>query len=291
VKPPPFDYRAVRSVEEAVGLLGGSAGEARLLAGGQSLLPLLKLRLVRPALLIDLNRVAGLDHVTEVDGSLAFGALARLAELETGRVRDRLPLLHAAARHIGHPAIRNRGTVCGSLAHADPAAELPILALALEAELRAVGPDGPRAIAARDFFVSFFETSLHPGEVLVESRFPIPPPGTGWAFQEISRRMGDFALAAVAVVLERAADGTVHRPRIAVGAVADRALRCLEAEAMLGGQPGTVDRFRAAAAAAAAPLDPPSDVHASGAYRRRVTVVLVERALSEAWARAGQAGA
>jgi carbon-monoxide dehydrogenase medium subunit len=288
VKPPAFEYYGARTVREAVALLQQHGPDAKLLAGGQSLIPMMKLRLARPPVLVDLNRARELEYVREDGGVLVFGGLARLYQLESAMVGERCPILGAAARHIGHAAIRHRGTVCGSLAHADPAAELPILALALEAELRAVGPSGPRRIPAEEFFVSYFTTSLAPGELLVEARFPFLPRGAGWSFQELARRAGDFALAAVAVVLERGPGGMVVDPRIALGAVADRAIRCREAEALLAGKPGGAAAFKAAALEAARPLDPPSDVHASGAYRRHLARVLVERALTEAWGRASE---
>lgn len=286
MKPPPFHYVRAQTVSEAVALLQEHGPEAKVLAGGQSLIPMMKLRLARPPVLVDLNRARELEYLKAADGALAFGGLARLSELESERVRGRCPILAAAARHIGHAAIRHRGTVCGSLAHADPAAELPIVALALDAELKVVGPNGPRRIPAREFFVSYFTTSLEPGEILVEARFPFVPAGAGWSFLELARRAGDFALAAVAVVLERGPGGTVLNPRIALGAVADRAIRCLGAEGCLRGEPAGAALFNAAAVEAARPLHPASDVHASGAYRRHVARVLVERALAEAWDRA-----
>jgi carbon-monoxide dehydrogenase medium subunit len=286
MKPPAFGYHAPRSVAAALDLLREHGPEAKVLAGGQSLVPMMKLRLARPPVLVDLNRIRELDYVREEDGHLAFGALARLRELESPLVRDRCPILAEAARHIAHPAIRNRGTVCGSLAHADPAAELPVVARALDAELRAVGPGGTRSIPARDFFVSFFTTSLEPGEVLVEARFPLPPAGAGATFLELSRRAGDFALVAVAALVTRGDGGTVADARIALGAVAEQPVRCDAAEAGLRGQPGGVAAFRQAAAAATRPLDPPSDLHGSSAYRKQVAEVLVGRALGQAWDRA-----
>ncbi len=286
MKPPPFEYHRPSTLDEALALLVRHGSDARLLAGGQSLLPMMKLRLARPAVLVDLNRVRELAYVRGDDGVLAFGALARLSELESDTVRARCPMLAAAARHIGHPAIRHRGTVCGSLAHADPAAELPVLALALDAELSVAGPSGARRVAAGNFFVTYFTTSLGPGEVLREARFPLPPVGRGWSFMELARRQGDYALASVASLLDVGADGTITRARVVLGSVADRALRSPEAEGALVGHAGTPTAFGAAAAAAAARLDPPTDVHGSGAYRREIARVLVERSLLEAWNRA-----
>jgi carbon-monoxide dehydrogenase medium subunit len=285
MKPPPFEYHRAASVAEAVALLVRHGPEAKILAGGQSLLPLMKLRLARPGVLVDLGRVSDLAYARRSNGFLAFGALARLSELESAQTRSLCPILSAAARHIGHPPIRHRGTVCGSLAHADPAAELPLLALALDAELSVVGPAGTRVIRASDFFVAALATSLAPGELLVEARFPILGPKIGWGFQELSRRHGDFAIVAAAALVEAAPAGTIKTARIALGAVADRPIRCAEAEATLIGRRGDPEAFTAAAAAATAALGPPGDVHASGAYRRRVAGVLVERALAEAWQR------
>jgi aerobic carbon-monoxide dehydrogenase medium subunit len=287
MKPAQFEYYRAGSLDEAVGLLIQHGPEARILSGGQSLLPLMKLRLARPSALVDLGRVRELDYVREADGHLAFGAMARLDALESDVVRSRCPLLAEAARHIGHPAIRHRGTVCGSLAHADPAAELPVLALALDAEMVATGRDGPRVISAAEFFVTTFSTRLDPGEILSEARFPAASPDTGWGFVELSRRPGDFAIAVAVAVLETRPDGRIGKARVAVGAVADRAIRCPDAEAALQNQQPGPAAFQAAAEVAAAPLDPPSDVHGSSAYRRHVAAVLVRRALVQAWERAG----
>jgi CO/xanthine dehydrogenase FAD-binding subunit len=286
MKPPPFEYHRPTTLDETLALLVRHGSDARLLAGGQSLLPMMKLRLARPAVLVDLNRVRELAYVRADDGALAFGAMARLSELESETIRARHPMLAAAAPHIGHRAIRHRGTICGSLAHADPAAELPVLALALDAELRVAGASGERTVAAQNFFVTYFTTSLGSGEVLREARFPLPPPGSGWSFMELARRHGDYALASVAALLDVSVDGTITRARVALGSVADRALRSPDAEATLVGHAGTPTVFEAAAAAAAARLDPPTDVHGSGAYRREIARVLVERSLLEAWSRA-----
>jgi len=287
MKPAPFEYYRAGSLDEAVGLLIQHGPEARILSGGQSLLPLMKLRLARPSALVDLGRVRELDYVREADGRLAFGAMARLDVLESDVVRSRCPLLAEAARHIGHPAIRHRGTVCGSLAHADPAAELPVLALALDAEVVATGRDGPRVIPAADFFVTMFSTRLEPGEILSEARFPAISPAVGWGFVELSRHPGDFAIAIAAAVLEMRPDGRIGKARIALGAVAERAIRCQDAEAVLLDQRPGPPAFQSAAEAAAAPLDPPSDVHGSSGYRRHLANVLVRRALVQAWERIG----
>jgi aerobic carbon-monoxide dehydrogenase medium subunit len=285
LKPAPFEYHRAGSLDEAVTLLAQQGPEARILSGGQSLVPMMKLRLARPSTLVDIGRVRELDYVRDGDGGLAFGAMARLHELESDVVRRRCPLLAEAARHIGHLAIRHRGTVCGSLAHADPAAELPVVALALDAELVAAGRRGRRVIPAAEFFVTMFSTRLEPAEILSEARFPPITPDTGWGFCELSRRPGDFAIAMAAAVLERGPGGRIGKAHVALGAVADRAIRCPDAERLLREQPPGPAAFQAAAEAAAAPLDPPSDVHGSGAYRRHLVTVLVRRALAQAWAR------
>jgi carbon-monoxide dehydrogenase medium subunit len=289
MKPAPFDYHRARSVDEAVALLTRHGPEARVLAGGQSLLAMMKLRLARPVALVDLGGLRDLAYVRETDGRVAFGAMARLHELESALVRRRSPLLAEAAPHIGHPAIRHRGTVCGSLAHADPAAELAVLALALDAELVATGPRGSRVVPAGAFFVTMFTTGLTPGEILTEARFPVMHAGTGWGFAELSRRPGDFAIAIAAAVLRTGRDGGIEAASVAVGAVADRAIRCPDAEAVLRARPPGPAAFAAAAeAAAATPGDPPSDLHGSSAYRRHLVGVLVRRALTQAWERTGQ---
>ena len=285
MKPAPFEYHRARSAKEAVALLHDLGAEAKVLAGGQSLVPMMKLRLARPAAVVDINRARELDYVRAGNGRLAFGALARLDSLETEAVRPHCPLLAEAAGHIAHAAVRHRGTVCGSLAHADPAAELPVLALALDAELVALGPGGQRLLPAREFFVTYLTTALAPDELLVEARFPVLAPTAGASFTELSRRPGDFAIVAAAAVLD-AAGGIVRRARIALGAVADRAVRSEAAEAALVGQLATPATFDAAARVAAEPLDPPSDVHGSGAYRKHLARVLVRRALAQAWERA-----
>jgi carbon-monoxide dehydrogenase medium subunit len=285
MKTPTFEYHRANTVEEAVALLQQYDFDAKLLAGGQSLLPMLKFRLARPAVLVDLGGVRDLSYVRRTGGVLAFGAMARTAELETDEVRAHCPILAEAAAKIGHAPIRHRGTVCGSLAHADPAAELPMLALALDAELVATGPDGTRVIPARDFFVSMLATSLGPSDILTEARFPTLPPGRGWGFSELSRRPGDFALVAAAATLETGAGGEITHARLVLGAVADTAVRCEEAEAALLGQPAGRKAFAEAAKLAVEPLAPPADLHASSSYRRHLAKVLVERTLMQAWQR------
>ena len=287
MKPPPFEYYRATTVEDVIALLSRYGPDAKVLAGGQSLLPMMKFRLARPSVLVDLRWVRDLAYARATGDGIAFGAMARLASLESDPVRTHCPMLAEAAEHIGHPAIRHQGTVCGSLAHADPAAELPVLALALDAEFVASGPHGGRVIPVQDFFVTMLTTNLGPSEILTEARFPTIPPGSGWGFSELSRRPGDFALAIAAATLQVGSDGRIAAARIALGAVADRAVRCREAEAALLGQRGAKAVFEAAADLASAPLEPSSDVHASSGYRRHLAKVLVGRALTQAWQRLG----
>ncbi len=287
MKPAPFDYHRPATVDETVALLERHGPDTKVLAGGQSLLPMMKLRLARPTALVDINRVRELAYVRAADDGLAFGALARLDELESDEVRRRCPILAEVARDIAHAAIRHRGTVCGSLAHADPAAELPVVALVLDADLVATGPGGSRVIPAREFFVTYLTTALGAGEMLTEARFPALAPRSGWSFLELARRPGDFAIVSAAAVLDVGRRGVITSARIALGAVAERAVRCPEAEAALTGEPGGREAFDNAAALAAAPLDPPADVHGSAAYRKHIARVLVGRALTQAWQRIG----
>ena len=289
MKPPPFDYVDPGSVGEAVSLLKEHEGEAKVLAGGQSLMPLLNMRMARPGVLVDVNRIADLDYIRESDGGLAIGALTSQRAVErSDLVRSRLPLLHAATRFIAHPQIRNRGTVGGSLAHADPAAEYPAVAVALDAELTAVGPDGERTIKAGDFFVTYLTTALEPTELLTEVRLPAPPERSGWSFLEVSRRRGDFALVGVAVTLTLDGGGRCSRARVVLFGVGAAPFRARETENVLVGEkPGEQLFERAGQKAGEDVGEPLSDVHASSEYRKHLAAVLTRRALTQAAARAG----
>jgi aerobic carbon-monoxide dehydrogenase medium subunit len=273
VKPPPFEYHAPASVEEAAAILAEHGDDAKVLAGGQSLIPLLSLRLARPTVLVDLNGVAGLASI-EVDGATTIGAMTRHRTVERSQdVAARVPLLAAAVPYIGHAAIRNRGTIGGSVSHADPAAELPAVALALDAVFTATSAKGgTREIAAVDFFDGYFTTTLAPDEILTSVTFPNAAPGTRVSVQEMARRHGDFAMVAAAVSV---ADGDA---RIALINVGDRPVRAVEAEAALNGGAAADE----VAAIATRDLEPVSDLHASSAYRRHVAGVLVRRAIEEA---------
>ena len=288
MKPAPFRYARPRNLADAVELLAAADHDVKILAGGQSLVPMLNLRLVRPAVLIDLNSVPGLDHIAPgADGGLIIGALVRHAALaDSAPVIERAPLLAESARHIGHAAIRHRGTLGGSLAHADPAAELPAALVALDAELVLHGPRGARTIQAPEFFRGLMTTALAPDEILIEIH--VPPQGPGWGFAEVVRRAGDFALAGVVALVGRATGppGRCESARLVGFGVGDRPVRLVAAEEILtsaGGDPSTAEA-RAAAAAAEA-CDPPEDVHASADYRRHLAAVLVEDAVRQALTR------
>lgn len=287
MKPAAFRYERPRFVEETVALLAAHGPEAKVLAGGQSLMPLLNMRLVRPRILVDIMGIVGLDSMRVEDGHLAIGAAVRDRDVELWpEARARCPMLTEALRWVGHVEIRNRGTVCGSLAHADPAAELPVVAVALDATLIATSARGARAIPAADFFRALMTTALAEDELLTEVRVPAPAPGTGWAFVEFARRQGDFALAVVAALIERTPDGTCRRARLTLGGADAVPVRAHAAEQTLLGERLTPERVAAAAREAASSVNPPSDVHASAAYRRALVAVLVERALALAAARA-----
>ncbi len=282
MKPAKFEYHAPASVEEAVALLKRHGGEARVLAGGQSLIPMMNFRVAAPAAIIDLNRIGDLAYI-RVDGDVVrIGAMTRQRALEFSPVvRERLPLLHDAVSWIGHLPTRSRGTIGGSLAHADPAAELPMALLALDGEVTAQGPHGRRTIKAGDLFRASLTTSLAPDEVLTEVSFPVTPAGAGHAVEEFARRHGDFAIAAVAALVIR--DGAGCRmARLATAGVGPIPVRLTAAEAVLERQGLAPDAIAAAATAGAAAVDPMTDFNASAEYRRHLTEVLTRRALTKA---------
>ena len=283
LKPPPFTYVAPSSLEEALGSLADAGEDAKILAGGQSLLPLLSLRLARPSVLVDFRRVGSLDGVSERDGTVSIGAMVRERAIERSAViAEKIPLLAAALPLIGHPAIRNRGTVGGSVAHADPSAEIPAVALALEAEMviRSAAR-GERRLPAADFFQGFFTTALEPDEALVAVCFPVARPSSGVAFVEAARRHGDFAMVGAAAVVS-AEDGRITDARIALIGVADTPLRRPEAEELLVGAEIRSERFQEAAEAAGEGLTPATDIHGTSAYRTHLARVLTRRALEKA---------
>jgi aerobic carbon-monoxide dehydrogenase medium subunit len=284
MKPAPFDYFAPTSVEEVRGLLTQYGDEAKILAGGQSLVPVMALRLAQPSVVIDINNVRELNYIRADDHGLAIGAVTRQRAVERSvTVREKVPLLTAAIEWIGHPQIRNRGTIGGSLAHADPAAELPALAAVLDATFTVTNASGTkRTLNASDFFVSYLTTALGSGDLLSEIYFPALPAGAGWSFVEVARRHGDFALVGVAAVVALDGSGNCSDVRVALFGVAPTAVRSPRAEQALLGQKPDEQTIAAAAAEVAKDIDPPADVHASAAYRTYVASNLVRRALTEA---------
>ncbi len=282
MKLPYVEYEAPTTIAEAVDLLTEHEDEASVLAGGQSLIPLMALRLARPAVLIDINGLSELSLVAVTDGRVAIGAMTReyVAE-DSATVSDAAPLLAAALPLIGHEAIRSRGTIGGSLAHADPAAELPAVALALDAEFAVRGRAGERVVPAADWFEGYLATSRRPDELLTEVRFPVAAPGTGVAFLEIARRHGDFAIVGLAVSLTLA-DGVISDARLAFAGVSDVPVRVAEAEDLLLGERPSAELFAEAARVATAGLDPPADLNGSSEYRKQVAATLVRRGLQAA---------
>lgn len=291
MKPASFDYIAADSVEGAVAALAAAGADAKIIAGGQSLVPMLNFRLLRPSALIDINRIAGLSFITETENDIRVGALTRHHQLEISPIIVRhLPILSCAMTHVAHLAIRNRGTIGGSLSHGDPAAELPMLALLLNAELHIASAAGRRTVAARDFFLDALTVDLAAGDIVTEIALPKLPPKTGWGFEEVARRHGDFALAAAAVTLT-VSGGTIAEARIALTGVGPTALRATEAEALLLGHALEKDLTGRTVEAVRAAIDPDTDLHASADYRRHLTGVLAGRALAAAWRRAAASAA
>lgn len=282
MKLPPVDYAAPTTVSEAVELLAEHQDEASVLAGGQSLIPLLALRLARPAMLIDINGLQELSGVSASDGWVAVGAMTReyVAE-DSAVIADAVPLLAAALPLIGHEAIRSRGTIGGSLAHADPSAELPAVALAVGAELVVRSLSGERVIPAVEWFEGFLATSRRADELLVEVRFPAAARGTGVTFTEVARRHGDFAIVGLAVSVTLS-DGGISDARLAFSGVSDVPVRAAEAEGLLVGERPSPSLFEEAARLATADLDPPADLHGSSEYRKQVAATLVRRGLHAA---------
>jgi carbon-monoxide dehydrogenase medium subunit len=274
VKPPPFEYVAVASLEEALAALAEHGDEAKILAGGQSLIPLMSLRLAHPTVLVDVNRATEMATIERHNGSLRIGATVRHRTAErSDEVRQAVPLISEAMPLIGHTAIRNRGTIGGSLAHADPAAELPAVALALGATFTATSKArGERTIAADDFFGGYFTTALEPDEILTSIDFPVLPPGSGVAVEEVARRHGDFAMVG-AIVATPPGDA-----RIALINVAEKPVRAAAAEEALNSG-ADLDEV---AALVSRDLEPSADLHASVAYRKKVAGVCVKRALARA---------
>ncbi|MGH7057749.1 MAG: FAD binding domain-containing protein [Acetobacteraceae bacterium] len=288
MKPPAFDYVDPKTLPEALEMLARFGEDAKILAGGQTLAPLLNMRLASPAVLIDINGISALDYRRAEEKCLAIGALTRESALEDDPgLAATQPMVALALPHIAHRAIRNRGTVGGSLAYADPAAEWPALVTLLEAELVLESLGQKRVVRAEDFFITHLTTTLAPVEILSEIRLPAAPPGAGYAMLEFSRRHGDFALAGVMVRLWRDQAGRLADPRLTLFGVGPRPVRARRAEAALAFESPRAGLFSEAAAIAATEIAPYSDLHASAEYRRHLAEVLARRALDQASARIG----
>lgn len=294
MKPPPFEYFAPRTVEEALDLLDEHGYGAKPLAGGQSLIPTMNFRLAQPTVLVDLNDIPELAYIRPTDdGGVRIGAMTRQSRLEhDGTVAERAPLVHATMPHIAHVQIRNRGTLGGTLAHNDPAAELPAVTLALSGRLRLRTRSGSRWVAAADFFVDLFTTALEPGELVVEVELPPRPPRSGWAIREMARRSGDYALLGVAAHVVLTEAGTCDDVRLVYFSTGgpDPTLARSAADGLVGEQP-TPERIRSAVHATVAhDIDVGGDIHASAAYRRHLARVLAQEALRAAFERAKTRG-
>jgi CO/xanthine dehydrogenase FAD-binding subunit len=290
MKPPRFEYAAPQKTDEAVALLSQHGDRAKVLAGGQSLVPLLNFRLARPEVLVDVNRVAELAYVRPLQSGVAIGALTRQHALERAEViRTKLPIVAEACRLIGHLPIRHRGTLGGSLAHADPASELPAVMVALEAELTVARRGGQRTLPADQFFTGMLTTALAPDELLTEVCVPGLPPRTGGAFIEIARRAGDFALVGIAALVTLDDAGRVTRARLALCGAGPTPIRAREAERVLAGERPDARTLDEAAEQIAAATDPPSDIHASAAFRKKLARHVGRQAIELAVRRAGGA--
>jgi aerobic carbon-monoxide dehydrogenase medium subunit len=283
MKLPPFEYACPTSLSEAVALLASHDGDAKPLAGGQSLVPMMAFRVAQPALLVDLRKLADLRQIKIAQDGVTLGAMVRWREiLDDARLRAAHPLLVAAVEHVAHYQIRNRGTVGGSVAHADPAAEMPGIAVTCEAKIAVVGKAGERVIAAGDFFQGPLITALKPDEIITQIRLPAWPAQRRFGFQEFARRRGDFAMAAAAVFYDEDGDKAVRNAHVGAIGVADQPLRLTAVEQVLNGNKIDDALIAKAEAAASASVDPHDDIHASGAYRKALVGVMVERALKSA---------
>lgn len=289
MKPPPFKYYAPTTLEEALAQMTEHGYEAKALAGGQSLIPAMNFRLAQPEVLVDLNNIPGLAYIRPAeDGGLAIGAMTRQRQVERDTlIAERAPLLYETMPFIAHPQIRNRGTLGGSLAHADPAAELPAVTVALDARFRLRSQSGKRWLPANEFFVDLFTIALEPDELLVEIVLPPLPARTGYAFREVARRHGDYALVGVAAMVTLAGSGHCEQARLVYFSVGNGPVEAHQATAALKGQELTAEAIQAAAEiAASTDIDPPGDIHASAPYRRHLAKVLARQVLEKAAARA-----
>ncbi len=287
MKPSAFDYYAPNSLEEALALLAEHGSDAKPLAGGQSLIPAMNFRVLQSALLVDLNRLATLDSIRHINGELHIGAMTRQRRVERDPlVAQFAPLLHETMPYIAHPQIRNRGTIGGSLVHSDPAAELPVIAFALNARMRVQSASGERWLAAQEFFWDMFTTALQPNELLVEIVFPPLPPGAGWSFMEFARRHGDYALIGVAAWVALDDSGTCREARLVYLNAGNGPIDARSAPRLLPGQKISSEAIKAAVAAADREIEPTGNVHCTPAYQRHLAHVLTRRALLQANARA-----
>jgi carbon-monoxide dehydrogenase medium subunit len=286
MKPPLFAYRAPRTVDEAIKFLAGDA-DAMVLAGGQSLMPAMNFRVANPSMLVDIQHVEGLKGIVIENGEIVIKAMTRHRELELDPdVRRANPLIAETMQHVAHVPIRNRGTVVGSLCHADPSAEMPLLFVLLDGTLVARGPNGIRHIQAEQFFQSFLTTTRKQDEIVVEARLPVLPAGAGWAFDEVTRRHGDYALVGVGCVVQLDESGRAHGVRLAACGISDRPIRLKAAEAVLNGTSLAADDLDAAARASLDAVTQSDDMNTSASYRRRVLGALIRRLVLAASLRA-----
>lgn len=290
MKPAPFEYHAPNSIDEALFILHNSGGDAKILAGGQSLVPAMNFRVVQPSVLIDLNRVSALGYIHEENDQLKIGSMTRERHLEFNEsVIKRTPLLHEAAPHIAHPQIRNRGTIGGSIVNADPAAELPVLMLASQARLKARNASSERWIDAQDFFVGMFTTALEPDEILVEIEIPFMPPRTGWSFLEVAPRAGDYAMMGVAALVTLDESGKCQAAKLVYLNAGDGPMDAGEAAQLLQGQLVREELINTAAErASSTEITPFGNIHASVEYQRHLANVLTKKALKIAVQRAAE---
>ena len=292
MKPATFDYHAPRSIDEALGLLADYGSDAKLLAGGQSLVPTMNFRLAQPAVLVDLNGIDELFYIREDESGLRCGAMTRQRTVEHSPLVRRIgPLLHETIPHIAHTQIRNRGTIGGSLAHADPSAELPAVALALDARMFVRSVTDARWITARDFYVGLFATAMEPEEMLIEVAFPALPPRSGWAFDEVARQHGNYALCGAAAVVALTNEGAVKSAKLVFLSVGEGPVEATQATTLLLADRPTPAAIRAASEAAATQdIDPVGDIHAGPEFRRHLARVIADRVLTRAIGRATGAG-
>lgn len=285
MKPASFEYVRAESTEHAVQALAAAGGDGKVIAGGQSLMPMMNFRLVKPSVLVDINRIPGLDAVQMRCDKLALGALVRHRMTATDAlIAKHIPVLHHAMKHVAHLTVRNRGTFCGSVCHADPAAEMPMMSLLLNGIVHIASPRGERTLAAQDFFVGSLVTALEPDELVTEIDIDMLPPGTGWGFEEFARRHGDYALAAVAVTVQ-GQDGVASNVRIGMMGVGEMPMRMPQVEAILEGREINAGLIDDAVDVLRGELEPNSDLNASADYRRHLAGVLARRAITDAWAR------